>query len=62
MNLIRKKEEIAISDLEKEAIRKGIKIDHFQQIVEIMAMSGEIYVINGMLLKRKQRLINSPCV
>jgi hypothetical protein len=62
MNLIRKKDEIAITDLEKDAIRKGIKIDHFQQILTIMELSGEIYVINGVLMKRKPKMINSPCI
>jgi hypothetical protein len=62
MNLIRKKEEIVVSDLEKEAIRKGIKIDHFHQIINIMEMSGEIYVVNGVLIKRKPKIVNAPCI
>ena len=37
MNLIRKKEHgITLADLQKDAIRKGIKIDHFDRILSIM--------------------------
>lgn len=63
MNLIRKKESaMLISDLEKDAIRKGIKIDHFAKILTIMELQGEIYVINGVLYKRKTNFVNTPCV
>jgi hypothetical protein len=63
MNLIRKKENgITVPDLEKDAIRKGIKIDHFQQILSIMEMRGEIHVINGTVLKRVTNIINAPCI
>jgi hypothetical protein len=41
MNLIRKKEHgITLADLQKDAIRKGIKIDHFDRILSIMEMRG----------------------
>lgn len=62
MNLIRKKDDITIPDLEKEAIRKGIKIDDFNKVVNVMELSGEIHVINGVILKRKPKMINSPCI
>ena len=41
MNLIRNKEHgITLADLQKDAIRKGIKIDHFDRILSIMEMRG----------------------
>lgn len=63
MTLIRKKENgITVADLEKDAIRKGIKIDHFQQILNIMELRAQIHIINGVVLKRSTNVANSPCI
>jgi hypothetical protein len=62
MNLIRKKEHgITLAELQKDAIRKGIKIDHFDRILSIMEMRGEIQLLNGTVLKRTSQIMNAPC-
>jgi len=63
MALIRKKENgISISELQKDAIRKGIKIDHFEPILTVMELRGEIYIINNHVVKRHTQGISSPCM
>lgn len=63
MNIVRKKEgTIAIGDLQKEVVRKGIKIDRFEQILGIMEMRGQINISDGKVIKRQLQLINSPCM
>jgi hypothetical protein len=63
MALIRKKQSgITVSELQKDAIRKGIKIDHFEDILNVMELRAEIFVINNHVIKRHIQPINSPCI
>ena len=53
MNFIRKKEgSHSIPDLQKDAIRKGVNIDNFEQILNILELRGEIYQQGGKVTKR----------
>lgn len=53
MNFIRKKEgSHTVNDLQKDAIRKGVKIDNFEQVLNILELRGEIYQMGGKVIKR----------
>ena len=63
MQLIRKlNEPISIVEMQKSAIRKGVKIDNLEQILMIMEMRGEISLMNNIIFKRGFKYINSPCI
>lgn len=63
MALIRKKDStISIADLQKEAVRKGIKVNHLEDILRIMEMRAEIHISDGKIIKRETKLLNAPCI
>jgi hypothetical protein len=63
MQLIRRREKAAtLEELQKEAMRKGVKADLLGQVLEIMELRGEIYLSNNKVVPRRTQLINAPCV
>lgn len=63
MDLIRRKEQsVSLAELQREATRKGIKVDNLEHILEIMEMRGEVYLHGGRVLPRQTQPLNSPCM
>ena len=53
---------MTFAELQKDALRKGLKIDNLKDIVNVMEMRGEIQVNNDRITAGKMKIINSPCI
>ncbi len=57
-----------MNELKKDVIRKAIKVDMFEQAIEVLKLRGEIFVSEGqndderILRKRTMEVVSLPCV
>ena len=50
---------MTFAELQKDALRKGLKIDNLKDIVNVMEMRGEIQVNNDRITARKSEKLIS---